>query len=136
MAFLDDARQLAEQASRQIEQGIEQVRERIDGLQQQRRFGQLARDLGLMVYRSRRGGAPLDELEVERITAEMAAIEASSPASSGGGWPGGRQGPGPGPGPGPGGPGGERPRTTGPDGDEGGQDKPPAPPGGYTLDDI
>jgi hypothetical protein len=130
MAFLDDARQLAQQASRQIEQGIEQVRERIDELQQQRRFGQLARDLGLMVYRSRRGGAPLDELEVERITAEMAAIEASSPASSGGGWPGGRQGPGPG------GPGGERPRTTGPDGDEGGQGKPPAPPGGYTLDDI
>ncbi|HEX8927443.1 MAG TPA: hypothetical protein VGA45_00895 [Actinomycetota bacterium] len=130
MAFLDDARQLAEQASRQIEQGIEQVRGRIDELQQQRRFGQLARDLGLMVYRSRRGGAPLDELEVERITAEMATIEASAPASSGG-WPGGRQGPGPG---GPGG--GERPRTTGPDEDEGGQGKPPAPPGGYTLDDI
>jgi len=129
MAFLDDARQLAEQASRQIEQGIEQVRERIDELQQQRRFGQLARDLGLMVYRSRRGGAPLDELEVERIAAEMATIEASAPASSG--WPGGRQGPGPG---GPGG--GERPRTTGPDEDEGGQGKPPAPPGGYTLDDI
>ena len=128
MAFLDDARQLAEQASRQIEQGIEQVRGRIDELQQQRRFGQLARDLGLMVYRSRRGGAPLDELEVERITAEMAAIEASSPASSGGGWPGGRQGPG--------GPGDERPRTSGPDADEGGQDKPPAPPGGYTLDDV
>ena len=127
MAFLDDARQLAEQASRQIEQGIEQVRGRIDELQQQRRFGQLARDLGLMVYRSRRGGAPLDELEVERITAEMATIEASAPASSGGG----RQGPGPG---GPGG--GERPRTTGPDEDEGGQGKPPAPPGGYTLDDI
>jgi hypothetical protein len=132
MAFLDDARQLAEQASRQIEQGLEQVRGRIDELQQQRRFGQLARDLGLMVYRSRRGGAPLDELEVERITAEMATIEASTPASSGGGWPGGRQGPGPGPG----GPGGERPRTTGPDTDEGGQDKPPAPPGGYTLDDV
>jgi hypothetical protein len=129
MAFLDDARQLAQQASRQIEQGLEQVRERIDELQQQRRFGQLARDLGLMVYRSRRGGAPLDELEVERITAEMAAIEASSPASSGG-WPGGRQGPGPG------GPGDERPRTSGPDTDEGGQGKPPAPPGGYTLDDV
>jgi hypothetical protein len=130
MAFLDDARQLAEQASRQIEQGIEQVRERIDELQQQRRFGQLARDLGLMVYRSRRGGAPLDELEVERITAEMAAIEASAPTSSGDDWPGGRQGPGPA------GPGGERPRTTGPGADEGGQDKPPAPPGGYTLDDV
>jgi len=30
MAFLNDARQLAEQATRQIEQGLDQVRERID----------------------------------------------------------------------------------------------------------
>jgi hypothetical protein len=124
MAFLDDARQLAEQASRQIEQGIGQVRERIDELQQQRRFNQLARDLGLMVYRSRRGGAPLDELEVERITTELAALEQA--ASSGGGWPGGREGPSSGPG------------RQGPQagGDDGGQDRPPTPPGGYTLDDV
>jgi hypothetical protein len=127
MAFLDDARQLAEQASRQIEQGFEQVRGRIDELQQQRRFNQLARDLGLMVYRSRRGGSPLDELEVERITAEMATIEATG---SPGGGPGGRQGPAAG------GPGGQRPRTSEPGADDEGQDKPPAPPGGYTLDDI
>lgn len=124
MAFLDDARQLAEQASRQIEQGIEQVRERIDELQSQRRFNQLARDLGLMVYRSRRGGSPLDELEVERITTELATLEEA--ASSAGGWPGGRRGPGSGPG------------QQGPDsgGDDGGQGRPPAPPGGYTLDDA
>jgi hypothetical protein len=124
MAFLDDARQLAEQASRQIEQGIEQVRGRIDELQQQRRFNQLARDLGLMVYRSRRGGSPLDELEVERITTELATLEEA--ASSGGGWPGGRSGPG-------GGPRRQEPEA-GPD--DGGQDRPPTPPGGYTLDDV
>jgi hypothetical protein len=125
MAFLDDARQLAEQASRQIEQGIGQVRERIDELQQQRRFNQLARDLGLMVYRSRRGGSPLDELELERITTELATLEEA--AASGGGWPGGgREGPGTGPG------------RQGPESgeDDAGPGKPPAPPGGYTLDDI
>ncbi len=124
MAFLDDARQLAEQASRQIEQGIEQVRERIDELQNQRRFNQLARDLGLMVYRSRRGGSPLDDLEVERITTELATLEEA--ARSAGGWPGGRKGP------------GSEQGRKGPDSgpDDGGQGKPPAPPGGYTLDDV
>src|SRR6266700_433887 len=99
MAFLNDARQLAEQATRQIEQGFDQVRERIDELQQQRHFNQLARDLGLLVYRSRRGGRPLDELEVERISAEMASIEAAlaSPGRPGPAGPGaGAQGPGPG----------------------------------------
>jgi hypothetical protein len=128
MAFLNDARQLAEQATRQIEQGLDQVRERIDELQQQRRFNQLARDLGLLLYRSRRGGAALDELEVERIAAEMAAIEASR-AASGGGRGGARPGPGTG-GPGP------RETTVGP-GQEGGQQGgPPAPAGGYSLDDV
>ena len=125
MAFLNDARQLAEQATRQLEQGLDQVRERIDELQQQRRFNQLARDLGVLLYRSRRGGAPLDELEVERIAAEMAAIEASL-AAPGGGRGGGRPGPGTGPG-----------ETTAGAGQEGGQQGgPPAPAGGYSLDDV
>jgi hypothetical protein len=125
MAFLNDARQLAEQATRQLEQGLDQVRERIDELQQQRRFNQLARDLGVLLYRSRRGGAPLDELEVERIAAEMAAIEASL-AAPGGGRGGARPGPGTGPG-----------ETTAGAGQEGGQQGgPPAPAGGYSLDDV
>ena len=127
MAFLNDARQLAGQATRQIEQGLDQVRERIDELQQQRRFNQLARDLGLLVYRSRRGGRPLDELEVERISAEMASIEAAL-ANPGGGRGAGR-------GPGASGP-GQSGTTEGP-GQEGGQQGgPPAPAGGYSLDDV
>src|SRR6266699_1713880 len=138
MAFLNDARQLAEQATRQLEQ----VRERIDELQQQRHFNQLARDLGLLVYRSRRGGRPLDELEVERISAEMASIEAAlaSPGRPGPAGPGaGAQGPGAGAqGPGAGGPGsgetaqgpGESTQGPGQEGD------PPAQSGGYSLDDV
>src|SRR5262245_44263385 len=127
MAFLNDARQFAEQATRQIEQGLEQVRERIDELQQQRRFNQLARDLGLLIYRSRRGGRPLDELEVERISTEMTSIEAAL-ANPGGGRGGGR-----GPGASGRGPG---PTTAGP-GQEGGQQGgPPATTGGYSLDDV
>src|SRR6266508_4656503 len=114
MAFLDDARQLAEQATRQIDRGLDQVRERIDELQQQRRFNQLARDIGLLVYRSRRGGRPLDELEVERISAEMASIEAAlaHPGRPGQGGSG---------------------RTTEGPGQEGG---PPATTEGYSLDDL
>lgn len=123
MAFLDDARQLAEQATRQIDRGLDQVRGRIDELQQQRRFNQLARDIGLLVYRSRRGGRPLDELEVERISAEMASIEA---ALAHPGRPG--QGDRPG-GPGASGSG----RTTEGPGQEGG---PPATTEGYSLDDL
>jgi hypothetical protein len=127
MAFLDDARQLAEQATRQIEQGLDQVRGRIDELQQQRHFNQLARDLGLLVYRSRRGARPLDELEVERLSTEMASIEAALANPN-------RSRPGPG-GPGPGGP--EGPGASGqrPGGarEEGG---PPAQTGGYSLDDV
>ena len=127
MAFLDDARQLAEQATRQIDRGFDQVRERIDELQQQRRFNQLARDIGLLVYRSRRGGRPLDELEVERVSAEMASIEAAL-ASPGRHGPGGEPGAG-GPGtsgPGPGGT-AENPRQEG---------DPPASTEGYSLDDV
>lgn len=126
MAFLDEARQLAEQATRQIDRGLDQVRERIDELQQQRRFNQLARDIGLLVYRSRRGGRPLDELEVERISTEMASIEAALAHP-------GRPGPGTrGPGPGGRGPSGAGGTTEGP-GQEGG---PPATTEGYSLDDV
>jgi hypothetical protein len=133
MAFLNDARQLAEQATRQIEQGLDQVRERIDELQQQRRFNQLARDLGLLVYRSRRGGGPLDELEVERIVTEMASIEATL-ASPGGGSGRGTAGAGPGgTGPGGTGPGGTAPGPRQEDGPQGG---PPAATEGYSLDDV
>ena len=99
----------------------------LDELQQQRHFNQLARDLGLLVYRSRRGGRPLDELEVERISAEMASIEAALASARRTGS--GGRGPGDGPGtsgPGPGG-------TAQSPGQEGG---PPATSGGYSLDDV
>lgn len=84
MAFLDDARQLAEQATRSIEQGLEQVRGRIDVLQRQRQFNDLGRRLGLLVYRARRAGTQPDEAEVERISSEMAAIEATLPGGTAG----------------------------------------------------
>jgi hypothetical protein len=126
MAFLNDAKQLAEQASRSIEQGLDQVRERIDELQRQRRFNELSRELGTLLYRSRLRGTPLDEAEVQRITAEMASIETmptSSPAPAG---PAGRTGPT--------GPGGtsrdQRDQGTG------GPTDPPAQSGGYSLDDV
>lgn len=83
MAFLNDAKQLAEQASRSIEQGLDQVRERIDELQRQRRFNELSRELGVLVYRSRLRGTPPDESEVQRITAEMASIETMPTAPQG-----------------------------------------------------
>jgi hypothetical protein len=136
MAFLDDARQLAEQATRSIEQGLEQVRGRIDVLQRQRQFNDLGRRLGLLVYRARRAGTQPDEAEVERISSEMAAIEATLPGGTAGD-PGatatapGSTAPGPG--------------TTGPDAtatgttDPGGPPTsgPPAgPPRGYSLDDV
>ena len=114
MAFLNDARQLAEQASRSIEQGLDQVRERIDDLQRQRRFNELSRELGLLVYRSRLQGAPLDEAEVQRITAEMASIETMPTAP---------------PGPGP-------TATDQRDQGTGGRADPPAQSGGYSLDDV
>ncbi|HZD01203.1 MAG TPA: hypothetical protein VFA46_13760 [Actinomycetes bacterium] len=135
MAFLDEARQLAEQASRSIEQGLEQVRGRIDEVQRQRRFNDLGRYLGLLVYRARRAGTGPDETEVERICAEMAAIEATLPGGGGDG-PGARTGPGPGPQPGAGSatdPGATS--TTGPDSRP--TSGPPAgPPRGYSLDDV
>jgi hypothetical protein len=118
MAFLNDAKQLAEQASRSIEQGLDQVRERIDELQRQRRFNELSRELGMLVYHSRLRGTPLDEAEVQRITAEMASIETMPTAP---------QGPtGPTGGTGQTGPGGT-PRDQRDQGDQG---------GGYSLDDI
>jgi hypothetical protein len=136
MAFLDDARQLAEQATRSIEQGLDQVRGRIDELQKQRHLNDLARYLGLLVYRARRAGTQPDEIEVERVCSEMAAVEAT--------LPGGPTPPGPGtsgttaPGPGTTG-------ATGPDATATGTTDPgspptsgpPAgPPRGYSLDDV
>ena len=136
MAFLDDARQLAEQATRSIEQGLDQVRGRIDEVQRQRRLNDLARYLGLLVYRARRAGTQPDEIEVERVCSEMAAVEATLPG-----------GPTP-PGPGTTGPGTTRPDdtgATGPDATATGTTDPgspptsgpPAgPPRGYSLDDV
>lgn len=145
MAFLDDARQLAEQATRSIEQGLEQVRGRIDELQRQRQFNDLGRRLGLLVYRARRAGTQPDEAEVERICSEMAAIEATLPGGTAGpsdtAWPGGTAGPAPdatGPGdtaPGDAGPDATSTGTTGPDSPP--TSGPPAgPPRGYSLDDL
>jgi hypothetical protein len=136
MAFLDEARQLAEQARGSIEQGLEQVRERIDDLQRQRRFNDLGRQLGLLVYRARRAGTQPDEAEVERVCAEMAAIEATMPAGAGsaGGAAGAGAAAGPtgaGTGPQPGGDAGpdipDGPPVSGP---------PAGPPRGYSLDDV
>ncbi len=117
MAFLDEARLLAEQATRSIEQGVEQVRGRIDELQRQRRFNDLGRYLGLLVYRARRAGTQPDEAEVERVCTEMAAIEATLPGGTAAG-----AGPGAEPGAGP-----DNPPTSGP---------PAGPPRGYSLDDM
>jgi hypothetical protein len=146
MAFLNDAKQLAEQASRSIEQGLDQVRERIDDLQRQRRFNELARELGLLVYRSRLRGGPLDDAEVQRITAEMAAIETMPTAPPGPSGPSGPSGAA-GPGGDAGGPTGQEGPTgqagpTGPTGQTG-QGGPPSERrdgrdqgGGYSLDDV
>jgi hypothetical protein len=139
MAFLDEARQLAEQATRSIEQGLDQVRGRIDELQRQRRFNDLARYLGLLVYRARRAGTEPDQAEVERVCTEMAAIEATLPGAAADA--GAESGPGPGAEPGagrgpdatatgttePGGPPTSGPPTSGP---------PAGPPRGYSLDDV
>ena len=115
MAFLDEARQLAEQATRSIEQGLDQVRERIDELQRQRRFNELGRALGLLVYRARRAGTAPDETEVERLCSEMAAIEAALSAGTPGG-----------PGTGP----------TRPDDSPSASGPPAGPPRGWSLDDV
>ena len=130
MAFLDEARLLAEQATRSIEQGVEQVRGRIDELQRQRRFNELGRQLGMLVYRSRRAATPLDEGEVERICAEMAPLEATPPGG------GATTGPGT-PATGPGAPATpDAPGTSGPGAPGSPHGDPPAPSGGYSLDDL
>ena len=135
MAFLNDARQLAEQATRSIEQGLDQVRERIDELQRQRRFNELGRQLGMLVYRSRRAATPLDEGEVERICAEMASLEATLPGSASGATTGPSTPATPGASGTPGGP--DAPGTSGGPGAPGSpHGDPPAPSGGYSLDDL
>jgi hypothetical protein len=135
MAFLDEARQLAEHATRSIEQGLDQVRVRIDELGRQRRFNDLGRHLGLLVYHARRAGTQPDEAEVERVCAEMAAIEATLPPGTAGAGPDAAPAAGPEPGPGP------DAGTTGATGATGAGDPPtsgpPAgPPRGYSLDDM
>jgi hypothetical protein len=74
MAFRDDARAFAEQAQRAIGQGLEQVQERVEELRRRRQFNDLARQLGLLVYRGRRGGG-VDEVAVARLAARMAELE-------------------------------------------------------------
>ena len=134
MAFLDEARQLAEQATRSIEQGLDQVRVRVDELQRQRRFNELGRQLGLLVYRARRAGGALDETEVERLCSEMAAIEATLPAGTAGRRAGTAHGPGPSAGA-DAGPGATATGTTSP-GDPPTSGPPAGPPRGYSLDDV
>jgi hypothetical protein len=74
MAFRDDARAFAEQAQRAIGQGLEQVQERVEELRRRRQFNDLARQLGLLVYRGRRQGG-VDEVAVARLAARMAELE-------------------------------------------------------------
>jgi hypothetical protein len=74
MAFRDDARAFAEQAQRAIGQGLEQVQERVEELRRRRQFNDLARQLGLLVYRGRRHGG-VDEVAVARLAARMAELE-------------------------------------------------------------
>lgn len=110
MALADDVRNLAGQAQRGLEQGAQQVQDKLDELRLRRRFNELARQLGRAVYQGReQGGA--DETEVARICAQMAAVEAELAAE----------------------------RRRGSDGPDRspvlpGAERPPA--GGHTLDDV
>ncbi len=81
MALVDDVRNLAEQAQRSLEQGAQQVQERLDDLRRRRRFNELARQLGQAVYQTRKHDRA-DGPEVERLCAEMAAVEAEIAAAA------------------------------------------------------
>jgi hypothetical protein len=111
MALVDDVRNLAEQAQRSLEQGAKQMQDRVDDLRRRRRFNELARQLGRAVYQGRRRGGP-DEAEVERLCAEMAAVEAEIAAAAG-----------------------ARAGADTPDGPDRTPARPDRP-GGYTLDDV
>jgi ABC-type transporter Mla subunit MlaD len=118
MGLLDDAKAFAEQAQRALDQAVEQVNERIDEFNRRRRFNELARQLGMLVYRARDAQQDPDPAEVTRLCAELAALEAELNAP--------RARPGQ----------GERPGATPP------PDDPAAPPQAqagrrdYTLDDL
>lgn len=76
MAFLDDAKAFAEQAQRSLDQAVQQVSERIDQLNQRRSFNELARQLGMLVYRARAAHRDPDPAEVSRLCDELARVEA------------------------------------------------------------
>jgi hypothetical protein len=82
MAFRDDLRSFAGQAQRQLEQGAQQVQDRMEEYRQRRRFNELARELGRTVYDGRKHGG-VDETAVARICAQMAAVEAEMAAGRG-----------------------------------------------------
>lgn len=84
MAFLDDARAFAEQAQRALTQAVEQVSERIDELNRRRSFNELARQLGMLVYRARSAHQDPDPAEVTRLCSELAALEAELNAARSG----------------------------------------------------
>jgi hypothetical protein len=84
MAFRDELRSFAGQAQRQLEQGAQQMQERMEEYRQRRRFNELARELGRTVYHGRRQGG-VDETAVARICAQMAAVEAELAAGRGDG---------------------------------------------------
>jgi len=76
MAFLDDAKAFAEQAQRSLDQAVQQVSERIDQFNQRRSFNELARQLGMLVYRAHGLHQDPDPAEVSRLCDELAAVEA------------------------------------------------------------
>ena len=90
MALLDDAKAFAEQAQRTLDQAVEQVGGRIDQFNRRRSFNELARQLGMLVYRARSLDQDPDPAEVTRLCGELATVEAELMASG----PGPRQGPG------------------------------------------
>jgi len=109
MALFDDVRNLAGQAQRSLEQGAQQVQERLDDLRRRRRFNELARQLGRAVYQAREHDQE-NSAEVAWLCGQMAAVEAEIAAAAA------KASPGPG---------------------AGGPNRPlPPPDRGYTLDDV
>jgi hypothetical protein len=85
MAIADDVRNLADQLQALLGQGTRQVQERLDDLRRRRRFDELAGQLGRVVYRARGQGRSDEaevEAEVERLCAQLAAVEAEIAAAA------------------------------------------------------
>jgi hypothetical protein len=85
MAIADDVRNLADQLQALLGQGTRQVQERLDDLRRRRRFDELAGQLGRVVYRARsqrRTDEAEVEAEVERLCAQLAAVEAEIAAAA------------------------------------------------------